>query len=124
MERSTNLQGRALDAAVAERVMGWTDVGSGNFDRENLYGLSPGFSSRTLIPHYSTDWHGSYLLRAEIERRGLVDSFVNAAAESVLDGTDAPMSASFSARWFWATLNLSPAAQCRAALKAVEGAHV
>lgn len=50
--------GRELDALVAERVMGWTDI---KFGEEKTAGLLEGFgqppsnSGRIAFPNYSTD---------------------------------------------------------------------
>ena len=106
------LQGRALDAAVAERVMGWT--------LDENYWQQP-----DECQLYVDDWSPCYdygdvkQVRAEIERRGLVREFVLCLSQQV-DSIEFGCNC-----WdcLWRILNATPEQQCRAALKAVEGAN-
>lgn len=132
-----DLQGRALDAAVAERVMGWrkmrmgADI-NGRNDGDLLVsalttesqeqairsqlptmGRIPEYS---LVPRYSSNYNAICEVRAEIERRGLQNHFCSILDDMTNDDPGMLIDA-------WAFLNATPEQQCRAALKAVEGAH-
>ena len=50
--------GRALDAAVAERVMEWAACGRGE-DGEMLGAAPPTWDVWEVVPHYSTDWRAA-----------------------------------------------------------------
>lgn len=114
MERSTDLQGRALDAAVAERVMGRLTAID---DYGNLVSIAagedPNDDDAPLVPHYSTSHDAVATVRAEIERRGLERQFLSEMIAIV----------GYTEWTAWRIINASPEQQCRAALKAVEGAH-
>lgn len=138
-----DLTGRQLDAAVAERVMGcsvksrsaWPDGKplqrgvrayklhdrDGNEmppHHSNVFGWGWGNSEDeawSTVPAYSTSHDAVAEVRAEIERRGLVDAFVGQLYTLV--------GVSPCTTLMWRLLNASPEQQCRAALAAVEGTH-
>ncbi len=127
MERSTDLQGRELDAAVtiaffepeptfrgmsrnlpwAERPQFWSPI-------ESRHAPITGWEPRY---RFSSDANHTTKLRAEIERRGLQNHFCSILDDMTNDDPGMLINA-------WAFLNASPERQARAALKAVEGAHV
>jgi len=114
-----DLQGRELDAAVAERVMGTaTHVDSyGNL----VYWANKGRRPKdldsdryTVVPYYSLDWAAVTAIRAEIERRGLVWEFMVA-----LNNLTAEKWEGMTVEIQWRAMNATPEQQCRAALAAV-----
>jgi len=134
---SEPLSGRALDAAVAERVMGWrvisekdwlnwhylVDVKDLVLGGDGLYLVdraSAGCRTTGNVFSPSSDDNDTRKVRAEIERRGLQHQLIVALMEEV----NVPDQYGI---WFsgdaFVLLNASPEQQCRAALKAVEGAH-
>ena len=118
---SEPLSGRALDAAVAERVMGFRKLAhTDNLPLIGGWWLEPNTEADWTceVPYYSIDLNYTALVRAEIERRGLVGMFLIELTTAIDPGvTVGPYDRQ------WAFFNASPEQQCRAALKAVEGAH-
>ena len=122
-----DLTGRALDAAVAERVMGWR-VQPNAWDSRSCDERTPRYDYGVVeadrgvrggVPRFSTSHDAVATVRAEIERRGLRGHFVYALAKQ--------FGFSFEIEPFdeiavWIFLNATPEQQCRAALAAV-GAH-
>ncbi len=103
------LEGRELDAAVAEKVMGRTvrpSVSSvGFWEIESPVSYFEG-------QHYSTDHNAARLVLAEIEKRGLDVTFVGVLEDIIWPepvGIDEVGVA-------WGLLNATPAQICRAAL--------
>lgn len=116
-----DLTGRALDAAVAERVMGWR-VQPNAWDSRSCDERTPRYDYGVVeadrgvrggVPRFSTSHDAVATVRAEIERRGLEPKFVRQLIAMV----------GYSDRTTWRILNASPEQQSRAALKAVEGAN-
>jgi hypothetical protein len=72
--------GRELDALVAEKVMGWTDIHPCPEDDmreygEDLWGRQPGSAhNQQNVPYYSTDiaaaWRIFEKMHGHVERRG------------------------------------------------------
>lgn len=132
------LQGRELDAAVAE-WMGWTNVTPGCYtpSGRNTCGNHPsgkgGYDGhgRMIIPYYSYYANPSSMLEVEneIERRGLTEVYVEAlfgivAPEySILiqksDMRLHPMRDGGIYDFIWRMVHASPERKCKAALKAV-----
>jgi hypothetical protein len=64
--------GRELDALVAERVMGWSEIDpkgtamindrSGQWSHDTVLGFSPNDTVPEIVPHYSTDIAAAWLV--------------------------------------------------------------
>lgn len=127
-----DLQGRALDAAVAVYVMGWKFTG-GTYHEDTTvpfraagicreYGMDAP-EGRVVdmsrvnrehgAPRYSTSHDAVALVRAEIERRGMERQFLSEMIAIV----------GYTEWTAWRSMNASPEQQCWAALAAVEGAR-
>jgi hypothetical protein len=72
--------GRELDAIVAERVMGWTDIAPDTHEEIGttlLMGRRPGYSDPDVVPNYSTDIYHTWKLVPWLrERWGSFELFV------------------------------------------------
>lgn len=115
--------GRKMDALVAEKAMGWTQIQWLN-SIDDFCGTSPrGGQSFVLLPHYSTDIEDVHDIIEHLTNLGCIVSvswgppinerhFVNVQILSALapgaDGVDS-------------TVQAAPLAICRAALKLMEG---
>ena len=125
-----DLQGRELDAAVAERVMGWrvisekdwlnwhylVDVKDLVLGGDGLYLVdraSAGCRTTGNVFSPSSDDNDARKVRAEIERRGLERQFLSEMIAIV----------GYTEWTAWRSMNATPEQQCRAALKTVEGAR-
>jgi len=133
------LEGRELDAAVAEKVMGWDirkdQTGMSFVLHEQVYeisGLSIIWSQRDeyyriiegvekvfpraeMVSRYSSDRNAVALVLAEIERRGLNTAFLD-ELEDILWPDPIDLSEGDAAMGY---LNAPPDAICKAALLAV-----
>jgi len=108
---------RALDAQVAEEVMGWQRF---PYLMEPAPGTvrycPPGrvhVSTIEKVPPYSTDYTAVRLVEDEIERRGLGPRFVAELGACVC------LEYPYANRGVWRILRASPEDRCRAALSAV-----
>ncbi len=118
----------ALNALVAEKVLGWTHKAIPYsmaqpdlmVDRWSLPDGRPapllgiGLSN---LPPLSTDHAAARLVEDAIERRGLELDYTQALARLVR-----PDDRHWAVRTSWALLRATPAERCRAALEAVRGA--
>lgn len=115
-DQTPPLTGRELDAAVAEKVMGWTnfDLGASVHWRR---GTPPDWlnrSQRTDIPPYSSSWAAAGLVVEALRKRGcrmkLVENPDGWFCEFYKDGR---------AAGYWEAASM-PEAVARAALAALE----
>ncbi len=108
-EKLTN---RELDAAVAERLMGWTQIHPRDDfgDRVGTTGIPPNMAGFQYLKHYSTDDNAARLVRDRIAELGLVVYFTECLDNIVGEVSNVP----------WAHMQSTPRQQCIAALMALE----
>jgi hypothetical protein len=122
METKQELSGRELDAAVAERVMGWERVHeestwNGYATHKQLLGSSPAgrkygcYDPVYGVPHYSRDWSSGGLVIEEMRKRTESREWTT-FVEFLADETDCDYDELM--------MKISPDLICRAALAAME----
>lgn len=116
MKAWTDMTPRERDAAIAERVMGWSAV---DVERERTHDgstyFSPSADSDGGLPHYTTEHDAARLVEDEIERRGrLVQDRYVAALILILN----PNEGQYHAVHFWSLLRSTPEQRCEAAWRA------
>lgn len=103
------LSGRALDAQVAERVLGhevvWRNEVPWKATREGRW------ASSTILPFYSGSLDDAHQVEERIAELGLCSEYGRAVASQFPSGASS-----------FDLLHASPLQRCRAALAAVEGA--
>jgi hypothetical protein len=137
---------QAIDALVAEKVLGWTWMRYDTWRGEckllwpveewpppsgDDFGRLEGDARRLLsydMPQYTEDIAAAWRMEGEMERRGLMEGYVDALAEIVApDAAHVYYSAIevYTSRewdghkWAWAMVHASPLQRCLAALKVV-----
>lgn len=115
---------RELDALVAERVMGWTEIESKGhvFIESQILGVKPGtiasatgYKPKFVVPHYSTD------IAAAWDVVGKFDYLYLFRGKSMFDGKYECKLVGVDSFDFCAYGETAPHAICLAALKALEG---
>ena len=107
----TELEGRELDAAVAERVMGVDKEQEIDLAILDPVGVTDSFRATiwaNILPHYSTDIAAAWLVEERIKELGLESEY----SEALLNITDASE--------HFEMIHASPEDRCRAARMAVE----
>lgn len=115
--------GRELDALVAERVMGWTDVKLAKRPELGVLGRHPVRHAQEIVPHYSTDIAAAMAVVEElrswifwVQRVEAPLGQVRYSARVYTRDKDVPY---YFGAYYDATANTAPLAICLAALKAV-----
>ena len=69
--RRGNMGDRELDALIAEKVMGFTDIRQIGMIENSLVGMDPeGISRHTGVPYYSTDISAAWLVEEKMRANG------------------------------------------------------
>jgi len=110
------MNNRELDAAVAERVMGWVIGEPVSGDPDGIPPRPSGghFNYPVPVPSYSTDISAAYQMEERIKELGLIGEYcfyLNRIA-------DAYWYAGEKQGRSWQLIHATPADRCRAALKA------
>ena len=126
------LEGREMDALVAERVMGcekvyWREL-NGNkqvfcdcldeFDIRGRLHEARNANIPMLLAYYSTDIAAAWLVEERIKELGLIEEYcmqLNRIANNTWDWRDGMKNA-----LLWQLIHATPEDRCRAALKALD----
>lgn len=127
------LEGRELDVAVAERVMGWPHIGPNDPYRpfREKYGgiicegVPRNFLEIGVIPddwHPSTDHNAAAAVLEEIEKRGLptINRFVPQLIQLIKDDPSGHTTEDLSYGIEWGLVTATSAEICKAAILCVE----
>jgi len=125
----SEIEGRALDTAVAERVMGWRWIKASTSDApifaapDFLKLLNPEYIEKhtvdhdgpipDTVPRYSSSIAAAYKMETALERRGLADAYTFALFDVLGMNPRKPGIA------FFLLIHASPLDRCKAALKTV-----